>query len=220
LIAAESLSVTFGNTVALDDLDLRIGPGITGLFGPNGSGKTTLLRVIAGLLRPSSGRLTIDGVDSWAGRHMVGYAGHDSGLYRNLTIGENLRLFARLYGAADRRVDDVLGSLGLEMRAGMVVGELSAGMVRRTAVARALLHDPAVLLLDEPYANLDDEAAELLSEAVKSWRRNGRIAVIATHGAKRVKAFADAGIILKDGRVAVSGRYRASQAAAGEAGAM
>lgn len=209
MIAAESLTVVFGSTVALDDLNVEIGPGVTGLFGPNGSGKSTLLRVVAGLLRPTSGRVTIDGVpDPGRIRWIVGYAGHNSGLYRDLTVRENLSLFARLYGVPDERVGSVVGALGIEMHANTRVADLSAGFVRRAAVARAILHEPAVLLLDEPYANLDDDAAELLSDAVKAWRAPGRSAVIATHGAKKVKRFADAGVILRDGRVVVSGRYR------------
>jgi heme exporter protein A len=209
VIAAESLTVVFGSTVALDDLNVEIGPGVTGLFGPNGSGKSTLLRVVAGLLRPTSGRVTIDGVpDPGRIRWIVGYAGHNSGLYRDLTVRENLSLFARLYGVPDERVGSVVGALGIEMHANTRVADLSAGFVRRAAVARAILHEPAVLLLDEPYANLDDDAAELLSDAVKAWRAPGRSAVIATHGAKKVKRFADAGVILRDGRVVVSGRYR------------
>jgi heme exporter protein A len=209
VIAAESLTVVFGSTVALDDLNVEIGPGVTGLFGPNGSGKSTLLRVVAGLLRPTSGRVTIDGVpDPGRIRWIVGYAGHNSGLYRDLTVRENLSLFARLYGVPDERVGSVAGALGIEMHANTRVADLSAGFVRRAAVARAILHEPAVLLLDEPYANLDDDAAELLSDAVKAWRAPGRSAVIATHGAKKVKRFADAGVILRDGRVVVSGRYR------------
>lgn len=209
MIAAESLSVVFGSTVAIDDLNVEIGPGVTGLFGPNGSGKSTLLRVVAGLLRPTSGRVTIDGVpDPGRIRWIVGYAGHNSGLYRDLTVRENLSLFARLYGVPDERVGSVAGALGIEMHANTRVADLSAGFVRRAAVARAILHEPAVLLLDEPYANLDDDAAELLSDAVKAWRAPGRSAVIATHGAKKVKRFADAGVILRDGRVVVSGRYR------------
>jgi heme exporter protein A len=209
VIAAESLTVVFGSTVALDDLNVEIGPGVTGLFGPNGSGKSTLRRVVAGLLRPTSGRVTIDGVpDPGRIRWIVGYAGHNSGLYRDLTVRENLSLFARLYGVPDERVGSVAGALGIEMHANTRVADLSAGFVRRAAVARAILHEPAVLLLDEPYANLDDDAAELLSDAVKAWRAPGRSAVIATHGAKKVKRFADAGVILRDGRVVVSGRYR------------
>jgi heme ABC exporter ATP-binding subunit CcmA len=211
VISIDSLSVVYGNTVALDDLRVEVGPGITGLFGPNGSGKSTLLRVIAGLLRPSSGRLAVAGVDAARRdelRRRVGYAGHDPGLYRSLTVNENLVLFARLYRVGNERVTGVLDAIGLGPQANTLVGDLSAGFARRAAVARAMLHEPQVLLLDEPYANLDDDAAELLSEAVQAWRAPGRCAVIATHGAKRVKRFADAGVILKDGRVAVSGRYR------------
>jgi heme exporter protein A len=150
-------------------------------------------------------------------RHRVGYAGHDPGLYRNLTLNENLELFARLYGLGGERVAGVLDAIGLAMRGDTLVGDLSAGQIRRAAVARAMLHEPQVLLLDEPYANLDDDAAQLLSEAVGAWRASERCAVIATHGAKRVKRFADAGVSLKDGRVAVSGRYRAAEARAAEA---
>jgi heme exporter protein A len=220
VISIASLSVVYGGTVALDDLNVEIGPGITGLFGPNGSGKSTLLRVIAGLLRPSSGRVVVGGVDAVRRaevRQLVGYAGHDPGLYRNLTVNENLVLFARLYGVGVERVAAVLDAIGLSVRANTLVGDLSAGLIRRAAVARAMLHEPQVLLLDEPYANLDDDAAGLLSEAVGGWRAPTRCAVIATHGAKRVKRFADAGVILKDGRVAVSGRYRAAEAREAEA---
>jgi heme ABC exporter ATP-binding subunit CcmA len=210
VIRVESLTVTFGNTVALDNIDVNVDPGITGLFGPNGSGKSTLLRVIAGLLRPQSGSVNIDGqeVRTESIRRRIGYAGHASGLYRDLSVRENLRLFARLYGAAPSRVDDTLVSLGLSDWSSVRTGDLSAGLSRRAAVARALVHDPSLVLLDEPYANLDDEAAELVSSAIRNWAAAGRAALIATHGAKKVKAFADAGIILHDGRVRTAGRYR------------
>jgi heme ABC exporter ATP-binding subunit CcmA len=210
VIRVESLTVTFGHTVALDNIDVNVDPGITGLFGPNGSGKSTLLRVIAGLLRPQSGSVNIDSqeVRTESVRRRIGYSGHASGLYRDLSVRENLSLFARLYGAAPSRVDETLASLGLSDWSSVRTGALSAGLSRRATVARALVHDPSVLLLDEPYANLDDEAAELMSSAIRNWAGTGRAALIATHGAKKVKAFADAGIILHDGRVKTAGRYR------------
>jgi heme ABC exporter ATP-binding subunit CcmA len=212
VIKAEGLRVVFGHTVALDSVTVDIEPGVTGLFGPNGSGKSTFLRVAAGLLRPIAGNVTIDGVPaamrSEAARRRIGYAGHEPGLYPHLTVSENLKLFALLYGVPSSRVENMIASVGLSRRADTTVAELSAGLQRRAAVARALLHEPDVLLLDEPYANLDDEASEMISEAVVSWSSPRRYAVIATHGAKRVKAFADAGVILRDGRVAVAGTYR------------
>jgi heme exporter protein A len=212
VIRADALRVVFGRTVALDSVTFEIGPGVTGLFGPNGSGKSTFLRAAAGLLRPVGGAVTIDGVvatmRSERFRRRIGYAGHQSGLYPDLSVAENLTLFARLYGARSDRVEEMLTAVGLTDRASTPVGALSAGLARRASVARAMLHEPDVLLLDEPYANLDDEASAKIGEAVKAWAAPGRCAVIATHGAKRVKAFADAGVILRDGRVVIAGSYR------------
>lgn len=203
MIDISGLTVVYGRTRALDGVTLTLYDGITGLFGPNGAGKSTLLRVLAGLLRPNAGRVRYDGAELSARdealRARVGYAGHQPGLYGRLTVRENLQLFARLHGAPMSNVDSVLARLGLDRRAEQRVEDLSAGFVRRAAVARALVHDPDLLLLDEPYANLDDAAADALSATVVSWHRPGRIAVIATHGAKRVKPFADASLILQRG---------------------
>jgi heme ABC exporter ATP-binding subunit CcmA len=211
LIRAAGVSVVFGRTVALDSIDLDLGPGIVGLFGPNGSGKSTLLRALAGLQPLTGGRIT------WRGRAVstadesfrraVGYAGHLSGLYAKLTLRENLELLATLYGAPSRRVDETLECTALGAHARQPVEALSAGLARRAAVARTLLHEPELLLLDEPYANLDDDAATTVTEAVMAWRRPERTAVIATHGAKRLKPWADAGVVLRRGRVAAAGSY-------------
>lgn len=203
MITVESLRVVYGRTVALHDVTLELHPGITGLFGQNASGKTTLLRTLAGLTRPTSGRVLVNGVSvaltDESFRRRVGYAGHEPGLYARLTVAENLNLFARLYGVSGRRVAEVLGSLGIEDRSAQAVSELSAGLKRRVAVARAVLHEPDILLLDEPYANLDDEAADLVTQTILKWHEPERLGVVATHGAKRVKAFASAGLILKRG---------------------
>lgn len=211
MISAASLTVAFGRTIALDGVDLDVAAGITGLFGPNGSGKSTLLRVIAGLQRPTSGSVAVEGqppsLRDESFRRRIGYSGHAAGLYSRLTVAENLELFAGLYGAPAARVDDALAAVGLSGRASTYAGDLSAGLKRRASVARAIVHDPDVLLLDEPYANLDDDASEMLSTAVKEWCAPGKVALIATHGAKKVKAYADGGIILRDGRVVVAGRY-------------
>ncbi len=207
MITLDRVDVVYGRTVALDRVQARIGPGITGLFGPNGSGKTTLLRVLAGLLRPSAGKATVLGRATYppppALRALIGYAGHAPGLYPELTLAENLRLFATLNGTPAERCEDVLGALGLAGCAHERVRALSAGLRRRAAVARALLHDPEVLLLDEPYANVDDDAAELISRAIVEWWRPGRCAIVATHGAKRVKPYATATMVLRRGVLAL-----------------
>jgi heme ABC exporter ATP-binding subunit CcmA len=205
VIQIRALNVFFGRTVALDRIDLDLEPGVVGLFGQNASGKSTLLRVLAGLLVPTSGAVTWEGTPLASGgeemRARIGYAGHDAGLYRKLSIRENLLLFATLYGVGKDRVDTVVDALGLRGRASTPVGQLSAGFKRRSGVARALLHDPDLLLLDEPYAHLDDDAAEAVSGAVLSWLAPGRTAIIATHGAKRIKSFTDARVVLQRGRM-------------------
>lgn len=209
-IRVEGVSVSFGHTAALSDVTIDVAEGITGLFGPNASGKTTLLRVLAGLLRPTRGHVHLFGrpltTKDEALRARIGYAGHRSGLYGRLSIMENLELFERLYGI-EGRAAVVLDQLGLRERAATAVADLSAGFRRRAAVARALLHEPDLLLLDEPYANLDDEAADFVSDAIASWRGPGRCALVATHGAKKVKRYADAGLILQHGRVIRQGTY-------------
>ncbi|MBA2726424.1 MAG: heme ABC exporter ATP-binding protein CcmA [Actinobacteria bacterium] len=216
MISLENLTVIYGRTLALDAISPDIRPGVTGLFGPNGAGKSTLLRAVAGLIRSTRGSISIDGtpVDlrSEGTRGRIGYAGHEPGLYLDLSVEENLELFRGLYGAPARRVVEVIEEVGLEQRRAVRVRELSAGFKRRAAVARALLHEPDVLLLDEPYANLDDDASDKLSSAIKGWSGSHRYALIATHGAKRVKSFADAGIIIQRGRV-ISYRVRSEDSA-------
>ena len=211
MIEIKDVTVVFGRTLALNRVDLQIGPGVTGLFGQNGSGKSTLLRTIAGLIKPTGGTVLINGRQRARGderaRALLGFAGHDSGLYAHLTLQENLELFATLYGITTNSVTTTLEQVGLRGEAEVPVGSLSAGMKRRAAVARALLHDPEVLLLDEPYANLDDQAAEAVSEAIRGWSGPHKTAVIATHGAKRVKAYASAGVILQRGQVSSHGTY-------------
>ena len=210
-VEIENLAVTFGRTLALDDIELDIGPGITGLFGPNGSGKSTLLRAICGLVRPATGDIRLDGrpasLKDEALRARIGYAGHESGLYPQLTLQENLELFTRLYGVADTRIADVLEALDLAHQKGSQVAVLSAGTKRRAAVARAILHEPDLLLLDEPYANLDDAASDRVTAAIVHWSSNGRTAIVATHGAKKVRPYATGGVVLQRGRVARHGSY-------------
>jgi heme ABC exporter ATP-binding subunit CcmA len=212
VIRVEELRVLFGRTIALDAVSFDLSEGIFGVFGPNGSGKSTLLRVLAGLLRPSAGRVMLDGrpllLSDETLRRRIGYAGHEPGLYANLSLTENLSLFGRLYGVEPGRAEELVEALGLVRRARAPTAELSAGWQRRAAVARAMLHDPELLLLDEPYANLDDDAADLVSNTIGARRKRGQITVVATHGARKLKAYADGGLMLRRGRLMSQGRYR------------
>src|SRR3989442_6389624 len=170
MLSAEGLSHAFGSVQALDGISFRLEAGHTlAVFGPNGAGKTTLLKVLAGLLRPRQGRAEVRG-----GRSAIGWISHQSFLYGHLTVIENLRFWASLYRvpreARDRRAAELLARLGLTDRADQPVAALSRGLVQRATIARALMHDPAVLLLDEPFTGLDLAAAaelrRLLSELV------------------------------------------------------
>jgi heme exporter protein A len=206
MIEVRGVEVLFGRTMALRSVSFSLSPGLAGLFGPNGSGKSTLLRVLSGLLRPTRGLVTYQDApisaadEDW--RRLVGYAGHQSGLYPRLTAAENLALFAKLYGTDPDRAAVLLDSLGVAEWSDTPVSDLSAGLLRRVAVARSLVHDPQVLLLDEPYANLDDEAADRVTDTIKSWSGGDKIGVVATHGAKRVKPYARATLVLRRGELA------------------
>ena len=181
MLSAEGLRHRFGRVVALDDVSFNLTPGRTlAIFGPNGAGKTTLLKVLAGLIRPQAGSARVSG-----GRRATGWIGHQSHLYDHLTVLENLLFWAALYGvpAAERgaRAALVLERLGMTDRAEQPVWSLSRGLVQRAAIAKALVHDPQVLLLDEPFTGLDLAAAGELRVLLSELRGAGRVLVLATH---------------------------------------
>ena len=193
----------YGERVALSGVSARLERGRTlAVFGANGAGKTTLLRVLAALLRPHAGTARVLGAElpgeAWRIRGRIGYLGHDPLLYRELSGRENLAYQARLYGVPMERVDEALVAVGLERRASEPVRGLSRGMVQRLAAARATLHDPALLLLDEPRANLDPAAAERLEPLIG--RPSGRARVLVTHDVAGGLAEADGALGLRAGR--------------------
>jgi heme exporter protein A len=178
----------YGERLALRDVSLDLAAGQTlVVFGPNGAGKTTLLRMLATLLRPHAGEVRVLGRelpgDGYAVRGRIGFLGHEPLLYRELSGRENLRFHARLHGmlapVARARVEEVLEAVGMERRAGDPVAELSRGMVQRLAVARAVLHEPELLLLDEPLANLDPAAVAQVQPLIGA--ASGRTRVITSH---------------------------------------
>ena len=202
-IELDGLERRYGERVALAGVSVRVEPGQTlAVLGGNGAGKTTLLRVLAGLLRPHGGRARVLEADlpaeRWKLPGRVGYLGHEPLLYRELTARENLRYHARLHGVDESRVASVLGEVGMERRADDPVRELSRGMVQRVAAARAVLHEPPLLLLDEPRANLDPAAAELLEPLIG--RPSGRTRVLVSHDVKGALGESDVVLRLKRGR--------------------
>jgi heme exporter protein A len=202
-IELDGLERRYGERVALAGVSVRVEAGQTlAVLGGNGAGKTTLLRVLAGLLRPHGGRARVLGAElpgeRWQLPGQVGYLGHEPLLYRDLTARENLRYHARLHRVAEPRVAAVLGEVGMERRADDPVRELSRGMVQRVAAARAVLHEPPLLLLDEPRANLDPAAAELLEPLIG--RGSGRTRVLVSHDVKGALGESDIVLRLKRGR--------------------
>ena len=209
-IEAEEVGKTFGRTVVLRDLSLRVGRGETvALFGPNGAGKTTLLRLCATLYEPTRGTLRLFGAEpgSAAARRRLGLLGHQSFLYPDLSAAENLAFYARLYGLrdAEERARAWLARIDLADTGTRPVRVFSRGMEQRVALARALLHDPDLLLLDEPWSGLDPAAADLLTGLLAELRRDGRTLMIATHDFERGLALADRAAIIHHGRVVWDG---------------
>jgi len=208
-IELEDLQRRYGERTALAGVSVRVEEGQTlAVLGGNGAGKTTLLRVLAGLLRPHGGNARVLGAElpgeRWKLPARVGYLGHEPLLYRDLSGRENLRYHARLHGVGDERVEEMLAAVDMAERADDPLRELSKGLVQRLAAARAVLHDPALLLLDEPRAGLDPAAAELLEPLMG--RESGRTRVLVSHDVDGALAEADVSIGLKDGRPAAVGR--------------
>jgi len=209
----------YGERWALDDVSVAVPAGATlVVFGPNGAGKSTLLRVLATLLRPHGGEAHVLGEPlperEWAVRGRVGLLAHEALLYRDLSARENLRFHARLHRVAESRVEELLERMHLRGRADDPVRTLSRGLLQRVAVCRAVLHDPPLLLLDEPRANLDPAAAELIEPLIG--RTSGRTRVVTSHDPAGGLAEADLALGLRDGRVALSAPAREVDLAAVE----
>jgi heme exporter protein A len=202
-IELEGLTRRYGERVALQDVSLAVPAGATlVVFGPNGAGKSTLLRVLATLLRPHAGIARVLGHtlpnEGWAVRGHVGLLSHEPLLYRDLSGRENLAFHARLHGVALDRAWALIDQVGLTARAEDKVHTYSRGMVQRLAVCRAVLHDPEVLLLDEPRANLDPAATELVEPLIGP--ASGRTRVVTSHDPAGGLAEADLALGLRGGR--------------------
>jgi heme exporter protein A len=184
LLRLSKLTRTFGIVTAVKDVDLEVSRGdfIT-IFGPNGAGKTTLLRMIASLTRPTRGELIFQPDSGKQSRKSIGYASHQSLLYNEMTAQENLEFYARLYVLPEgkRRVGQMLEKMGLGEARHQRVGGYSRGMKQRLTLARALLHEPQLLLLDEPYTGLDQHASRVLTGMLQKQKEEGTTILLMTH---------------------------------------
>jgi len=208
-VEVDHLTKSFGPHTALAGVTLSIGAGeFVTLVGPNGAGKTTLLRILATLIRPTSGTVRIAGLNpAQAGpevRRRIGFLSHRTLLYDDLTAEQNLRFYARLYGLSDAsaRIDELLERVGLADRRHDRVRTFSRGMQQRLAVARAVLHRPSILLLDEPYTGLDPQATDALSALLGELAGEGCTILLTTHDLERGLAVGNRIVVLSRGRVA------------------
>jgi heme exporter protein A len=203
-VALRELARAYGDRPALAGVTLELPRGATlAVFGANGAGKTTLLRVLATLLRPHGGEARVLGRalprDGWAVRGRIGLVAHDPLLYRDLTARENLRFHARLHDVPPQRAEELLEAVGMARRGDEPVRSLSRGMAQRVAICRALLHDPELLLLDEPLANLDPGAAAAVAPLIG----RGPARVLISHDVEQGLAEADLVLGLRGGRAAL-----------------
>jgi len=202
VMVLDRVSRWFGNVVAVNDVTMTIGPGITGLLGPNGAGKSTLLSIAATLLDPSSGDVRYGEhtarTSGSALRGRIGVLGHDLYVYPELTAAENLSFFGQLYGLADLapRVAAALERAGLVDRDDPV-GRFSRGMRQRLALERALLHQPRLVLLDEPFTGLDDAATGTLRLRLRELREAGCIVLVTTHDLETIEGLVDRAVVLQ-----------------------
>lgn len=209
LIVVDSVHKRFGRKRVLGGVNLTVEQGqVMALLGANGAGKSTLMRIISGLAKPDRGDVVLGGVSLRKAGHelrrYIGLVSHGPLLYDNLSALDNLRFFARLYDiqAPDVRIESVLHAVDLWPRRRDPVRTYSRGMIQRLAIARAILHDPPVLLLDEPDTGLDPTSAEKLAGLIRSFGADNRAILLTTHNLERARTWADSVSFLEDGKIA------------------
>jgi heme exporter protein A len=216
-LESEDIRKTFGHFTALAGVTLNVERGeFLALFGRNGAGKTTFLKVAATLVRHTHGKLHVEGVDiseepEKARRH-IGFLSHNTYLYRDLNPVENLRFFARLYGLKDpeTRIEALLDRVGLRRRAADPVRAFSRGLHQRLGIARVMLHDPSLILLDEPYTGLDANAVEILNELLDEASRAGKTIILTTHDLDQGLRGATRAAIIDKGKIVFTGTAKDS----------
>lgn len=217
-LESEDLRKTFGHFTALAGLSLTVNRGeFVTLFGRNGAGKTTFLKVAATLVRPTSGKVRIEGIDTRedaenARRH-IGFLSHNTYVYRDLNPLENLRFFCRLYGVddADDRIKALLDRVGLKRRMNDPVRAFSRGLNQRLGIARVMLHDPSLILLDEPYTGLDANAVETLNGILDEAHARGRTIILTTHDLEQGLRASTRAVIIDRGKIVFDGEAKGSE---------
>lgn len=211
MIRLENVTKRYDNTIVVDRLNLQIDSGeIVGIIGHNGAGKSTTLKMIAGLVEPTSGHVQVMGHDmqkeSIKVKQRIGYLPEDSSLYEAMTARQYLLFFSELYHMprrkARQRIDQLLDSLGLADK-DKLTGEFSKGMKRKTAIARALLHDPDLLILDEPNSGLDPLTSFFIINYLKTLRREGKTIILSAHNLFHVETICDRVGIIKNGKLLI-----------------
>jgi len=209
LIVARGLTKTIGSKKILNGVDLEIAPGeFVTCFGPNGAGKSTTLKILALLSKPSGGQVLIEGQDVRGNgttlRRKIGMISHNSFLYDNLTARENLEFYGRMYEVPDlkRRITQLLDEVGLSFATGDPVYSFSRGMQQRLSIARALVHNPPILLMDEPYTGLDEMAKGVLNTILSQLAQSKHTVFLITHDFDQGLEQSDQALILVDGRIA------------------
>jgi len=208
IIEVKGLVKKFGFKTVLRKVDLSLEKGdFLALFGHNGAGKTTLIRILCSLMRPTSGEIRIAGLDPHYEREAlcktIGVISHRAFLYQNLSAFENLRFYGRMYDVPDlrERIDALLDLVGLSQNRNDPVNTFSRGMQQRLSVARAIIHDPQILFLDEPYTGLDQHGAEDLKKLLKRFRKQGKTILMTSHNIDRGLELCNQTAILKSGRL-------------------
>ncbi len=208
-IEVRGLTKSFGNNLALGGIDLEVETGKTlAVFGPNGAGKTTLIKILASIMKPTAGDVSINGLslkdNAEAIRSHIGIVSHQTFLYGNLSAYENLRFYSRMYDVPhyQKRIKQVAAMVGMESRLYDRVGTLSRGMQQRFSIARALLHNPDIVLLDEPETGLDQQAIAMLWELLKEDSGKKRSVIFTSHSLERGLKACDELIIINKGKIA------------------
>ncbi len=205
-VELENVVKRFGNFKALDDVSFSVDEGeYLALLGPNGAGKTTIVKLIGGLLKPTKGTVRVFGKIPWKNfdvKRKIGVVSHNTFLYDDLTAYENLQFYCKLYDADESRIDELLERFGLKGRRHDLVRNFSRGMKQRLSIARALLHDPPLLILDEPTAGLDIEGQRDLMELVRDLDKT---VIFTTHNVREVEMLCNRMVILSEGKVVYFG---------------
>ena len=208
LLLTRNLTKTFGRFTALRSLSLEVprGESLT-IVGRNGAGKTTFLKIVSSIIRSYTGEVLISGKNLKTAdedtRRTIGFVSHESLLYKDLTVRDNLGFYARMYGVADRdrRIGEIIRRVDLEAKTDVLVRALSRGMKQRLSLARAFIHSPSILLLDEPFTGLDERASEILDSLLGEFKASGGTLVMVTHDIERGWRLADRVVVFEKGKI-------------------